>query len=218
MSDREDEGDGPLWAEGDMLFRVAGAGGEPDRMVKVRRPFALIGRAADADLPLDDRAVSARHAYLHLDPRGVYAVDLVTRTGTRINGSNRMVGWLRPGDWVEVAGRRVELLRVRLGGATVDPPPCDADLLSDAPHEALVGVTLEPRRSSDPPWVLGSELVFLGWSASCGIQVKDAAVARTHCALVRTAVGRLPRRPLRPADLGRGPPGHAAPRPSATAT
>ena len=50
-------------------------------------------------------------------------------------------------------------------------------------------MTLEPRRSNDSPWVLGSELVFLGWSASCGIQVKDTAVARTHCALVRAATG-----------------------------
>src|SRR5689334_22305320 len=103
MSEHGDEGDGPLWAEGDMMFRVGGLGAEPDRLIKVRRPFALVGRAADADLTIDDRAVSARHAYLHLDPRGVYAVDLVTRTGTRINGSGRMVGWLRPGDWVEIA-------------------------------------------------------------------------------------------------------------------
>ena len=110
----------------------------------------------------------------------------MTRTGTRINGTGRMVGWLRPGDWVEVAGRRVELVRVRLGGSTFNPPPCDDDLLADHDQDTLVGVTLEPRRSNDPPWVLGSELVFLGWSASCGIQVKDTAVARTHCALVRT--------------------------------
>ncbi len=62
-------------------------------------------------------------------------------------------------------------------------------MLADNAHESLVGVTLEPRRSADPPWVLGSELVFLGWSASCGIQVKDTAVARTHCALVRATAG-----------------------------
>ncbi len=189
MSHNGHETEGPLWADGDMMFRVGGVAGESDRLVKVRRPFALIGRSADADITLDDRAVSARHAYLHLDPRGVYAVDLVTRTGTRINGTGRMVGWLRPGDWVEVAGRRIELVRIRLGGAVVEPPPCEADMLADNAHEALVGVVLEPRRSNDPPWELGSELVFLGWSASCGIQVKDTAVSRTHCALFRSTKG-----------------------------
>src|SRR5262245_55633968 len=162
MRDDRDTAGGPLWADGDMMFRVSGSGAGPDRLVKVRHPYALLGRAADADIALDDRAVSARHAYLHLDPRGVYAVDLVTRTGTRINGAPRMVGWLRPGDWVEVAGRRVELLRVRIQGAVVEPPPCDDDLLADTGRDTLAAVTLEPRRPNDPPWELGSELVFLG--------------------------------------------------------
>jgi pSer/pThr/pTyr-binding forkhead associated (FHA) protein len=183
------EADGPLWADGDMMFRVAGAGAEPDRLVKVRRPFAVIGRAGDADIVVGDRAVSSRHAYLHLDRRGVYAVDLVTRTGTRINGTPRMVGWLRPGDWLEVAGRRIELLRVRLGGAVLDPPPCNDDLLAEGVHDDLAGVFLEPHAPDDSPWELGSELVFLGWSASCGIQVRDSSVARTHCAIVRSAAG-----------------------------
>ncbi len=184
-----DPSDGPLWADGDMMFRVSGAGAEPDRLVKVSRPFGLVGRTADSNIAIDDRDVSGRHAYLHLDARGVYVVDLVTRTGTRINGNGRMVGWLRPGDWIEVAGRRIELLRVRLGGAAIEPAPCDADMLCDHGQDTLVNVTLEPRRSNDSPWVLGSELVFLGWSASCGIQIKDTAVARTHCALVRSARG-----------------------------
>ena len=180
-----DPGDANLWAAGDMMFRVSG-GPEPDRLVKVRRPYALVGRAPDADLLVNDQAVSARHAYLHLDPRGVYVVDLVTRTGTRLNGTDRMVGWLRPGDWIEVAGRRLELLRIRVDGAVVDPPTRLDEMLADEGRGDLVPVTLETQRSDDPPWVLGSELVVIGWSASCGIQVRDDAVSRTHCALVRT--------------------------------
>lgn len=189
MQDQGDPSDDPLWVNGDMMFRVAGTAAEPDRLLKVRRPFALVGRSSDADIPLDDRAVSARHTYLHLDHRGVYAVDLVTRTGTRINGTGQMVGWLRPGDWIEISGRRVELVRMRIDDAVIDPPHCAEDMLSDNEQVPLVSVTLEPRRSADPPWVLGSELVFLGWSASCGIQIKDSSVARTHCALVRSPRG-----------------------------
>jgi pSer/pThr/pTyr-binding forkhead associated (FHA) protein len=189
MGDPRDDDAGPFWANGEMMFRVAGAGAQPDRLVTVRRPFAIVGRGDDTDIAIGDRAVSARHAYLHLDPRGVYAVDLVTRTGTHINGSNRMVGWLRPGDWLEIAGRRVELLRVRVEGGVVEPGLHDADLLADTGRDALAAVTLEPRRSNDSPWVLSSELVFIGWSAACGIQLKDHAVARTHCALVRSRAG-----------------------------
>ncbi|GAC1465094.1 MAG: hypothetical protein NVSMB9_04360 [Isosphaeraceae bacterium] len=189
MRDQSEATEDPLWATGDLMFRVSGAGTAPDRLVKVHRPFAVVGRAAETDLPLMERAASARHVYLHLDPRGLYAVDLVTRTGTRINGTSEMVGWLRPGDWIEVAGRRIELLRMRVNGFVIDPPQCNANLLVDGGEDSLAGLTLEPRRSNDSPWVLGSELVFLGWSASCGIQIKDTSVSRTHCALVRTATG-----------------------------
>jgi pSer/pThr/pTyr-binding forkhead associated (FHA) protein len=189
MADQADQTGDSLWANGDMMFRVSGTGTEPDRLVKVRRAFAVIGRAEDADIVLNDRAVSARHAYLHLDHRGVYAIDLVTRTSTRINGTSRMVGWIRPGDWLDIAGYRVELLRIRINGVVVEPPTCDDDLLADRRDETLVRVILEPRRPHDSPWELSSELMFLGWSASCGIQVKDTSVARTHCALVRTPTG-----------------------------
>lgn len=178
-----------LWTDAELMLRVVGVGRESDRLVKVRRPFVLVGRGPDADVLIEDRTVSARHAYLHADPRGVYAVDLVTRSGTRIRGTDRPVGWLRPGDWIEIAGRRIELVRLRIDGVPVDPPPSDAQLLADTERPGLASVTLEPHRTDEPPWVLGSELVFLGWSAACGIQVKDPAVSRTHCALVRSAAG-----------------------------
>ena len=189
MTETADESQPPLWVDGDMMFRVAGTAVEPDRLIKPRRPFAIVGRVADNDIVVDDRAVSARHVYLHLDHRGVYAVDLVTRTGMRINGVSQVVGWLRPGDWIEVAGRKIELVRIRYNGNIAEPPRCDDDLLADTGLVDLPGLTLEPRRSVDSPWVLGSELVFLGWSASCGIQIKDSAVARTHCAIVRAPRG-----------------------------
>ena len=189
MRDQGDPAAKPLWTSGDMMFRISGPSPESDRLVKVSRPFALLGRSEDSDVVIPENAVSARHAYLHLDPRGVYAVDLVTRTGTRINGADQPVGWLQPGDSLEVGGRKIELLRIRIDGILVDPPPCRVNLLADNGRDDLPAVTLEPLRSTDPPWVLGSELVFLGWSAACGIQIKDKAASRTHCALVRSTRG-----------------------------
>ncbi len=186
MRDQNRESGGPLWTGGEMMLRVQGKGREPERIVRIKRPFALIGQAVDADIRLIDQAVSTWHVYLHLDPRGLYAVDLATRTGTRLNGTDQRIGWLRPGQWLEVAGRGIEVLRLRINGTISEPPPCDADLLCDAGQSELVMVTLEPRRKREDPWVLGSEMVFLGWSAACGIPIKEASVARTHCALIRT--------------------------------
>jgi hypothetical protein len=170
-----------------MRFRVQRAARGSNRIVAVRRPFALVGQAPGADIAVGDRAASDRHVYIHLDHRGVYAVDLATPSGTRFGGACGSAGWLRPGDWLEVAGSRIELLEARIDGIVQDPPPCAADLLADTSRTTLAGVALEPQRSSaGPSWVLNSELVFAGRSAACGIPIKDHTVARIHAALLRT--------------------------------
>jgi pSer/pThr/pTyr-binding forkhead associated (FHA) protein len=187
------EPEGIFWVDGDMLFQVEGFGARPDRLVKVRRPFALIGRSAPCDVVLDDPVVNAQHMYLHQDERGVFAVDLATRSGSRINGEDRMVGWLRPGDSIEVAGFRVELVRARVANVPLrhrtEEAPSSAEMLADSPRHDLPRVTLDPRIPGERPWVLGSELVFLGGSTACGIRIRDPAVARAHCAIVRSASG-----------------------------
>src|SRR5215212_2118579 len=122
MRDQGRESGSPPWVDGDMTLRVEATALEAERVVRIDGPFAMVGRDADAEVRIADPAVNHRHAYLHLDPRGVYAVDLVTRTGTRLSVTDEMAGWLRPGDWLEVAGRRIELLRIRIGGVLLDPP------------------------------------------------------------------------------------------------
>ena len=103
--------------------------------------YALVGRTPHAALELDDREVNARHAYLHLDARGVYVVDLATRTGTRINGGHRGAGWLRPGDWLEVAGRKIELQRIRVNGQTSTPRPA---MMTRSPTSATIPSPTSP--------------------------------------------------------------------------
>ncbi|MHC5540262.1 FHA domain-containing protein, partial [Singulisphaera rosea] len=75
-----------------------------------------------------------------------------------------------------------------IAGKSITPPPCDDDLLGDAESGHFVSVALEPIATpGSEPWELGSPLVFVGWSGSCGIQVKDEAASKIHCAFVRTA-------------------------------
>ena len=182
--------DNPYWVNGEMLFRVFSSGRDSTgRLVRVRRPFALLGRSGEVDLAVDDRSVSDRHTYLHLHERGVFAVDLLTRSGTRIKGKDDMVGWLRPGDSIEVAGRRIELVRALVDDEEMTPGAIDHDMLSTNDRDPLTGLTLLPVRGGEPPWALGSEMVFLGGSASCGIPIKDSALAKVHCALFRAPEG-----------------------------
>jgi pSer/pThr/pTyr-binding forkhead associated (FHA) protein len=179
---------GSLWVDGEFTLRLREPGSE--RILRIRRPFALLGRLAGSDIRIEDRAVSARHVYLHLNRRGVFGVDLATRTGTRFGAAGHSLGWLRPGQAFEVAGRRIELLELRLDGAVPAvhlPDPGSADPLTDAASTPLVAVTLHSIHARHVPRSLGSELVFVGRGASCGVRVEGATASRVHCVLVRTA-------------------------------
>jgi sigma-B regulation protein RsbU (phosphoserine phosphatase) len=89
-----------------------------------RHPLAdrkhVVGRAAEADLCLDDPSVSRRHAELEPGPTGWTIRDLGSRNGTRVNG--RDVGDLRvpvgPADQIEVGS-----IVLSLSPAAGKPPP-----------------------------------------------------------------------------------------------
>jgi pSer/pThr/pTyr-binding forkhead associated (FHA) protein len=172
-----------LWIDGRLTVRLRGPGPEPGRILRIRRPFALIGRMPGADIRIDDAGVDDRHALLLLDRRGVFGVDLRSRTGTKFAGGEADSAWLGPGDLAEIAGHRVELLEIRIDGVAVDPPLADDDLLGDCP--GLVGLTLEPIDVDAPPWMLGSALAFVGGGEACAIRVEDPSASQTHCALLR---------------------------------
>ena len=163
---------------------------EPDatglRAILLSRPFALIGSATDNDVQITDRSVSPRHAYLHSDDRGIFVVDLATRTGIRLNDSPVSAAWLRPGEVMEIGGRFIRVALFELGGSPANPPPCSTDLLADSGDSPLCGLTLEPVGHRGVSWAVGSELVFIGRGDACGIRLNRADVANTHCALLRT--------------------------------
>ena len=178
------EGDrGQLWVNGQLTVRLRGPGAEPGRILRIRRPFALIGQIPGADIRIDDPSVDGRHALLILDRRGVFGVDLLSRSGTRFAGAEAASAWLGTGDILEIAGRRVELLQLRIDGHPIDPPLSDDDPLGDAP--GLVALTLEPLDVPGPPWMLGSALAFVGRGDACAIRIDHASASQTHCALLR---------------------------------
>jgi predicted component of type VI protein secretion system len=178
---------GPYWTDARFTLEVHEPGAAGPRLVPMGRPFALIGRIAHADLHIDDRDASARHVYIHADARGLFAVDLATRTGTRFGDSEAPCGWLRPGEAIEVAGRLIRVASLELEGRPASPPPCAVNLLTDAGDAPLAGLTLEPVAGRGPSWALGSELAFVGRGDGCAIRLNQANVSRTHCALLRTA-------------------------------
>lgn len=177
---------GPLWVNGEFTLQIHEAANQ--QLLHIHRPFALLGRITGSDIRIDDRAVSARHVYLHLDHRGVFGVDLATRTGTRFGEPAHSSGWLRPGQSFEVAGRRIELVDVHI---EAEEPvqagrPRTTDPLADAGGMPLVSVTLHAVHGHHAPRALGSELVFVGRGHSCAVRIEGATASRVHCVLLRT--------------------------------
>lgn len=174
----------PLWVSGRFVLRAHGVGSNWFREVTIRRPHALIGRLAGADLRIDDPEVEDRHVYLHLDRRGLFAVDLASRGGARIGPRGQAAGWLVPGDALEVAGRRIELVSLELDAPETQEPP-GGDPLGDSGDRARVRLALFPEQGAGAPLVLNSELVFVGRSAACGVRIEGEAAAMVHGVLVR---------------------------------
>jgi FHA domain len=174
---------GQFWVDGQFTVRLRGLGSEPGRIIRLRRPFALIGRALGADIRIDDPLVEDRHALLLLDRRGVFGVDLLSRSGTRFAGAEAASAWLGAGDILEVAGRRIELLQIKIDGSPFETTLSDDDPLGDS--SGLVGLTLEPIDAPGPPWMLGSALAFVGRGEACAIRIEDESAESTHCALLR---------------------------------
>ncbi len=176
---------GPLWVSGEFWLRVCDSSGE--RIVHVRRPFGLLGRLDGADIQIDDRAVSARHVLFHVDSRGLFAMDLSSRTGTRFAVPGVPAAWLDPGDEIEVAGRVIRFLdyRVHQDRDRPEAPRHRTDLLS-AEDANLARVTLHALPAREPARTLDSELVVLGRGATCGLRIEGASASRVHSAILRT--------------------------------
>lgn len=187
----------PFWALGKLRLRIRPPDGGLGRVLQIPRPFALIGRGTGADLRINAPDASTRHVYLHLDHRGLFGVDLATRTGTRFVGATQAAAWLQPGDAFEIADHQIEVLEANLTlDASFQPSQIPesasetqgpTDPLADANEAKLVRLTLFPHQ---PPWEprdVGSELLFIGRGPHCGIQVVGESVARIHAVLVRNA-------------------------------
>ena len=106
-------------------------GGEAPRSAPLRGERTVVGRSPEADVVLDDEAVSWNH--LEIERRGevLMATDLDSRNGTALNGEPlQRPRRLRDGDTLLVGSCRLE---VSTGAAT----PVGATVASSEPGVAL---------------------------------------------------------------------------------
>ena len=89
--------------------------------VELAKPVTVVGRHPDCDIVVDDNAVSGRHMLFRLVNRTVYAEDLASTNGTRVNGLSVQHQVVHHLDVVEVGRHKVHyfddtMLAGKVGG------------------------------------------------------------------------------------------------------
>jgi len=179
---------GPLWVDGSIALRVRDKRQRAWRMVKVRRPYAVLGRHPKADLVIPRQDVAEHHVFLFLDPRGLFGVDLRTDRGTRFAGTELEASWLGSGDLIEVGDHTIEVIQLRVNGSVVSGPLSDDDplgLVDSTPDSLRNDLTLRLLNEPNANWSIGSSLVFLGRGPACAVRLADEAIGPTHSAILR---------------------------------
>ncbi len=111
-------------------------GGDPVPLLKQK---LLVGRRESCDIVLRFANVSAHHCELYFDGGYLYARDLQSRNGIKINGVKVQEKRVDPGDSLAISKHnyRVEYSPAELGA--IGPPP------SDNPSQEIMGESLLKR-------------------------------------------------------------------------
>ncbi|MDX1564373.1 MAG: FHA domain-containing protein, partial [Phycisphaeraceae bacterium] len=129
-----------------MCLRVMTPQGEEIKRHDLTGLPVLIGRLSSADVHLDRREVSRRHAQLYLDPFGRWWVrDLGSRNGLRVNGALVREVTVSEGDEIAIEDFRLSLYRK---SDAADP---DSKEIEAAPWEAA-GIDDSISLDSDHIW------------------------------------------------------------------
>jgi pSer/pThr/pTyr-binding forkhead associated (FHA) protein len=168
----------PLPAAQPRLFIWSVSGGQPLHIVPIRGERYTLGREANNDLVLDDRAVS-RHHLVFAEQQGRWVVQAQPGSGiTYVNGHPATEALLQPFDQVSLG---MTVIRFELSGAAQRRQLTEASLRS-------------PLLLIDSPWChfvapLREPNITLGRSPESGIIVPSPIVARHQARLERRPQG-----------------------------
>ncbi|HWM53905.1 MAG TPA: FHA domain-containing protein [Solirubrobacterales bacterium] len=130
----------------DARIWLTGERGEP-RSVALAAERTVVGRSPEADIRLDDEAVSWNH--LEIERRGdvLMATDLDSRNGTALNGEPLdRPRRLRGGDVLTLGGHRLEVADGDLGGGRTVAGSAPAVALTEE-ERATAAALVTPYRS-----------------------------------------------------------------------
>ncbi len=90
------------FAEAWQVSLVVLDGGISGSEYSIEEPRVVLGRGPEADLCVDDRAMSKEHAVLEFSDHGYRVRDLGSMNGTLLNGSEVRVAELKHGDRLQL--------------------------------------------------------------------------------------------------------------------
>lgn len=77
-------------------------GNETGQVHLLNTPLTQVGRSLDSHILVRDTSVSRRHLLLEATPEGVQVIDLKSRNGVFVNGSQVKRSWIAPNDLIRV--------------------------------------------------------------------------------------------------------------------
>jgi pSer/pThr/pTyr-binding forkhead associated (FHA) protein len=151
-------------------------------------PFIRVGRLSDNCLPLDDPAISERHAYLQMIDGQLLCIDLESRTGVAWPG-----GVVRPSGWLTAPSG------MRIGPCWICPRNTGTDQAAGSAHPRVqdplgekldlipgprVAVEIANEQRFLARTLINRALVLVGSAPSCRIRLGHPDIERIHCSLV----------------------------------
>ncbi|SIO09250.1 FHA domain-containing protein [Singulisphaera sp. GP187] len=178
-------------AAGPLLVDVEDDGAVHRARRIVRQPFLICGRHPDADVELQNEQVGRRHCYVQTVGGRLFALDLGSRAGLVVDGTECRAGWL---DGLRELRLGPVGLRMRGGDGREhaslpeSPSPLSADYAKTHPMPA---VTLEVSNGGARPqsWSMSRVMVLIGRAPTCQLRLHSPLVSEVHCALLRTKSG-----------------------------
>ncbi len=112
-------------------FENGRVGSEKKQTWAIENSITLLGRRSCCDIRFADESVSRVHASLILTNEGLWAVDLLGRGGTKVNGVPSAYAYLHDGSQMEIGGYKI---RVKYADRAAQPHPAEA-VLDEEPKQ-----------------------------------------------------------------------------------
>jgi hypothetical protein len=178
-------------AQDSLLLDIQRDGAEESRRLALNQPFAVIGRAANADLPLSDGRLTRRQAYLQLIAGHVCCVNFGDPAGVCWGEKASPSGWLPVRQAVRFGEHRIRLLRAGAPDlppdlARINPLSAGSALELGMPCLTLGFLREETVRLR---WHMDRLLVLVGSAPDCRVRIAATDGSRFHCGLVATPQG-----------------------------